>query len=212
MKTILLTGASGGIGQAILGSLEALGHEVSSVTRDDADMGSYDDIKAFADGLPAEQSFDWIVFCHGFIDDETVLEKQTPEDIATTFDVNTLSIVYLTRELLSRVCPGGGIIAISSTAGIGANGRFAVYSASKAAVNIFMQAMARNRSEQKFFALCPGPTSTVMLDKIGGDLAKAQDPREVARVITCIVNGSAPYKSGDVIAVRDGKETVASSL
>lgn len=212
MKTILLTGALGGIGQAIRSSLEALGHEVSSVTRDDADMGSYDDIKAFAAGLKEDQSFDWVVFSHGFIDTETILEKQRPMAIEATFAVNTLSIIYLTQLLLSRILAGGGIIAISSTSGVSANGRYAAYSASKAAVNIFMQAMARNNADRRFFSVCPGPTNTAMIEKIGGDPAKTQDPKLVAELVARIVEQQRSYKSGDVIVIRDGKESVASLI
>ncbi len=189
MKTILLTGANGGIGTAIGRQLQDADHTVIGVTRADADLGDSEAIKKLKEKVLKETDhIDWLVCAHGFIDTETVLEQMTPENIEKTFQVNTLSIIYLAQQFLPHIPQGGGIIALSSSAGIQANGRTAPYSASKAAVNSFMQALARNRPEQKFFSVCPGPTNTAMRENLAHDAAKQQSPDTVAAVIVDIVN------------------------
>ena len=141
-----------------------------------------------------------------------MIEKQRPEDILTTFQVNVLSVIHLCQLFLKHMRDGGGIICVSSTAGLEANGRYAAYSASKAAVNNFMQGLARNRPALTFFTVCAGPTRTAMLEKIGGDLAGGQDVSAVTDVMLRIMARPAEYKSGDLIVVRDGQVTLGGRL
>ena len=209
MQTILLTGADGGIGAATGELLTHAGLRVLTTTRADTDMTSAEDIqKLMGRILTDTPHIDWIVCAHGFIDTETVLEKQAPENIQTTFAVNALSIIYLARQFLPIISKGGGIIALSSSAGLNANGRFSAYSASKAAVNSFMQAMALNRPEQKFFAVCPGPTNTAMRERVAHDAAQMQDPRVIAEVILAIITGDPQYKSGDLVLIKNAVTSV----
>jgi len=210
MKTVLLTGARGGIGTAISTLLKQCGHNVIEVDRRDADLASFEDIAKLKERVLSETSnIEWVVCAHGFIDAETVLEKQTPENIAATFDINTLSIAYFAHEFLPHIPKGGGIIALSSSAGLQANGRFATYSASKAAVNSFVQGLARNRPDQKFFAICPGPTNTEMRERVAGDAAKMQSPKVVAEVVATLVENAAEYASGDLILIKDSVVSIA---
>ena len=209
MKTILLTGASGGIGSATKAALEATGAHIIAVERQDVDLASYEETKAFSDRVAKEASLDWLVFTHGFISTETEFEKQKPEEIKLTFDLNILSVIYLTQLLLPSLRPGGGVVFISSSAGLTLNGRHAVYSASKAAVNAFSQALAHNKPGLLFISVCPGPTNTAMRERVAHDAAKQQSPDVVAQIIVDIVSGLPEYKSGDVILVKDGSVSVA---
>jgi NAD(P)-dependent dehydrogenase (short-subunit alcohol dehydrogenase family) len=236
LKTVLLTGAGGGIGHALLSALAADdAYRVIAVTRPAPSAGSETtpettensgrlirktaDLSSFAEISNLEASIargnidlDWLVFAHGFIDSETVLEKQRPEDIATTFQVNVLSVIHLCQLFLKHMSKGGGILCLSSTAGLEANGRYAAYSASKAAVNNFMEALARNRPALTFFTVCAGPTRTAMLEKIGGDLAGGQDVSAVKDLMLRIMTRPGDYKSGDIIVVRDGRVTLGGRL
>jgi short-subunit dehydrogenase len=178
-----------------------------------ADLSSFLGIAALEASV-ARQDIDlnWLVFAHGFIDSETTIEKQRPEDVATTFQVNVLSVIYLCQLFLKHMSTGGGILCVSSTAGLEANGRYAAYSASKAAVNNFMQGLARNQPALTFLTICPGPTRTAMLEKIGGDFASGQDVSAVTNVMLRIMARQADYKSGDIIVVRDGRVTLGGRL
>lgn len=210
MAHILLTGARGGIGAATAQALKAAGHTVVALDRDHADMRDRSALEALAQ-RPDVQLVDWIVCAHGFISAETDLSKQTAEEIENTFSLNSTSLVHLASLFLERLPAGGGMVFISSTAALSPNGRYAAYSASKAAVNAFTQALARNNPDKKFYAVAPGPTDTAMREKIGGDRAAAQAPEVVAHLIARLIAGS-EFASGDIIAIRDGIISKAGGL
>lgn len=213
MKNILLTGAKGGIGRSIAETLIQQGINVEKTDRADTDLCSYEDIQKLEKKIAGKGTeLDWIVCAHGFIDTETNLEKEHQEDIEFTFQLNIISLVYITKLFLKHLKPGGGVIFLSSTAALSPNGRHAAYSASKAAVNAFSQAMARNRPEFSFLSICPGPTNTPMREKIAGDASSSQDPAAVANIIGDIIAGGTEYASGDIIIVRDGRASKAGNL
>jgi len=233
MKSVLLTGAGGGIGNAVLsGLLAADANRVLAVTNTtkpaqfltpqstskrliskSVDLSSYAEISGLQKYVENKNiSFDWIVMAHGYIDHETVLEDQSRENIIRTFEVNIMSIIYLCQGFIKKLNGSGGIISISSTAGLTANGKYAVYSASKAAVNNFMQALARNRPDFSFVSVCAGPTRTPMLDKIRGDPASAQGSSVVADLVLRIISENNFCKSGDILTVRDGQVNVENSI
>ncbi len=213
MKTILVTGAHGGIGEAIVESLTGVGHTVIAIGREDADLSKFIDIQKLQKKvLDKVDHIDWLVCAHGYIDPKVVLEEQTPESIETTFLVNTVSVVYLAQLFLQHIPRNGGMIVLSSAAGIEANGRIAAYSASKAAVNSFIQALAHNRKEQKFFAVCPGPTNTTMRERLAGDAAKMQSPAAVAEVVTNLIEQKTENRSGDILLIKDSRTMTVGSI
>lgn len=213
MKTILLTGADGGIGSAIKEALETAGNKVISVTRADADLSSYSDIEKLEQKIASEGTkLDWIVCAHGYIDTETDLEKQSVEAIEATFKINSLSLVYLAKYFLKDLSQGGGMIFLSSSAGVDANGRTAAYSASKAAVNSLTQGLARNRSELSFISICPGATNTPMRERVAHDAATKQSPKLIADIAQKIISGESGYKSGDIISIKDSTEKLILSI
>jgi len=209
-KHILITGAAGGIGSAIKKTLEKEGNRVTSVRRDEADLSSYANIAKFEQKISSDRlQFDWLVLAHGFIDSETDFEHQAPENIKRTFAINTLAGIYFAQLFLKHVSAGGGIIFIASTAGLHGNDIYPVYAASKAAINTFAKALARRYKGRRFYSVCPGPTDTAMWQKIGGAHDDAQDPADVAKAVTEIISGA--YTSGDVIVVRDGHISLATT-
>lgn len=138
--------------------------------------------------------FDWLIFAHGTMDEN---------DYQQTFQVNTIKCISHTINFLPRLRKG--VIFISSTAAMTANSKFPIYSASKAAINVFSQAMAKKHPYLEFYALCPGPTDTKMWRSLKLE-GKAQAPEEVAKVVLRIMAGE--FKSGDIITVRNGVVTV----
>jgi 3-oxoacyl-[acyl-carrier protein] reductase len=223
MKTILVTGASGDIGSAIVKRLaEQNTHTIIAVVRDmehadtiknlpnislvQADLSLYEEVVSLSKKIP--EKIDWIICAHGFIDKETNLLEQSVENIQKTFNVNLLSLVYLAKTCAERLT--SGMVCISSTSGISANGRYAAYSASKAGVNSLMVALARNRPEQTFISLCPGPTLGNMRKHLGAE--GGQDPMIIATTVTEMIAPQSTYKSGDIVSVRDGKTVFESRL
>lgn len=220
MKTILVTGAAGDIGKAITIELTKANRVIGVVRTKDsssalsdiknltlhvADVSNPNDIAHIKKAIT--EKIDWIVTAHGYIDPETNLEKELPENLEKMFRVNSLSLLYLAQAFISNI---SGAVFISSTAGISANGNFAGYSASKAAANSLAQAFARNRATQTFISVCPGPTAGKMRASIGA--TGGQDPHEIAKVVKEIIDGKGDFKSGDILSVRDGKTVTASRL
>jgi len=166
---ILLTGATGGIGSAIKNRLK--NHELTCVARPN-----------FA--INTDGEFDWLICAHGIIDENNVLE---------TFKANVISNIILIKTIKAKK-----IIFISSTAAFKGNGLFPVYSASKAALNMYAQILAR---ERECYVIAPGPTDTEMWRKLGLE-GQAQDPDEVAKVVQLVINGE--FKNGQLITIRNG--------
>lgn len=206
---ILVTGAGGGIGSTIVEMLTGLNCTVETTTQADTDLSDPIAVQKLKKRVGA---IDWIVCAHGFIDTETVLEKQTIEAIEKTFSINAVSLFLLAREFLNTIPQGGGVIALSSSAGIAPNGRFAAYSASKAAVNAFVQALACNRQDLHFYAVAPGPTNTAMRERVAHDAAHMQSPDVIATLVCELIVGNPEYKSGDVILVKDGVRSIVSRV
>lgn len=225
-KTILITGASGGMGKALVELLEARGAHLILVDRQGkktrgkssafiqefhgVDVANYQAVKRLASSLRRKRvKLDWVINLVGYADRAGALEKQTWERINKLVSVNLLSIIFVTRELTPLLKEGGGVVNIASTAGLRPNGRYAVYSAAKAGVIAFTQAMARAVPDMtphnlSFVALCPGPTNTPMRQQLMGDAEQHQSPLIVARAIEKIISGTS-YRNGDVILVEHGR-------
>src|SRR4051812_2165376 len=115
MKNVLVTGANGGIGAAIVATLEGAGCTVTQATRSDVDLSSYNAIDAWHKTLAGQgKTFDWVVCAHGFVDIETVFENQTPDAVEQTFAVNSISLFHIARLFLPQLTAGGGMIFLSS--------------------------------------------------------------------------------------------------
>jgi NAD(P)-dependent dehydrogenase (short-subunit alcohol dehydrogenase family) len=209
---VLVTGVHGGIGSAISNTLKGRGDQILGVGREDADLSKLEGVEALATQSSISAPFEWIVCSHGFIDSPNDFLEQDPALIRQTFEINTLSCIYITQLLFRQLKPGGGIIYISSTSGLWGNGNWPVYSASKGAVNIFAQAMARKYRDFNFIVVCPGPTTTPMLEKSAGKEATGQDPHYVAEVIAAITAKQSEYRSGDVLSVRNGEAKIVSRI
>ncbi len=110
---------------------------------------------------------------------------------------------------------GGLIINVSSMAGQRAVPRLAAYSASKFGVIALSQAIAKENPEgdPKCITVCPGGMSTEMRAKIFGweDARKQQSPDFVAGIMMQVIDGTLPLPSGSDIVIRHGKVTTIST-
>ena len=164
---ILLTGATGGIGLAIKERLKQ--HKLTCLAHTNIV------------GIKQWEEFDWMITAHGIINEE---------DAKETFFVNTLANIKLTKNIKAK-----NVIFISSTAGIKGNDKYPVYSASKAALNMYAKLKG-------YYVICPGATDTPGWRKLGITDVEPQSPDEVAKAVERIMNGE--FNSGDIITVRNG--------
>ena len=230
-KIIVLTGGTSGIGKALASTLEEHGSKVIILARNRSrllkmkknkmggknftyrlDLASYVQISQAAKKILSEhRRIDWLINCAGTINSAKKIEESSRQEITDTFNVNTLAPIYLIQKLLPSIKKNGGILNIVSTAGLEANGRFPLYSASKAGLISFSQAVNKRflfdepRRNLRCLTICPGPTNTPMRDRIAGDARQHQEPSLVADYIVKIINSPTVYKGDKIIVIQKGK-------
>lgn len=183
-KTILVTGASSGIGKAVaqqcaaaganciltarnqdrlqktLESLEGEGHQVFV-----ADLSSAEGVHKVIEITP---KLDGIVCCAGTV--ETKMIKFTEDDnLLHLFNTNTFSVIRLVREIVQQkqLKRGASIVIISSISGVrcGYIGG-SLYGATKGALEGFTKAIALELAPQKIRVntITPGMIETPLMD------------------------------------------------
>lgn len=184
-KTIIVTGASSGIGRAIAIECSKMGASVIITGRDpdrldltfkhlegeghiviQADMTSQTDLEDIAGSIP---EIDGIVCSAGVL--KTLPVKFiNREDFDVVMDVNFFAPVFLTRAIINRkkLRRGGSVVFISSLGAFFANLGNAMYSASKGALNSFARVLALELSQRKIRVNCilPGMVKTDLLNVI----------------------------------------------
>lgn len=183
-KTILVTGASSGIGQTTAVSCAQMGAEVVITGRDaerlqatadiigtpvpqiSADLTNNDDVERLVAAL---LSLDGAVLCAG---NSTTLPLQfgTREKFDDMFNVNFFAPVELLRLMYKKkiLQKGASVVLIASIGGthsfMPGNG---VYGASKAALNSLMKYAAREYASRKVRvnSICPGMVDTPLIHR-----------------------------------------------
>lgn len=183
-KTILVSGASSGIGQTTAVSCAQMGAEVvitgrdaerlqatadligTPVTQISADLTNNDDVERLVTALPP---LDGAVLCAG---NSTTLPLQfgTREKFDDMFNVNFFAPVELLRLMYKKkiLQKGASVVLIASIGGthsfMPGNG---VYGASKAALNSLMKYAAREYASRKVRvnSICPGMVDTPLIHR-----------------------------------------------
>jgi Short-chain dehydrogenases of various substrate specificities len=210
-KTVLITGASSGIGAAFARTLAAQGAHLILVAR------SEDKLRGLAGSLASQYNIqaevltadllrpsagkelfavtqqrglvvDLLINNAGFGTygpfDSLDAEREQQEIL-----LNVAAVVDLTHHFLPVMLAhgGGSIINVASTAAFQPTSYMAVYGASKAFVLSFSEALwAEYRSKGiRVLALCPGPTHTNFFNVVGTEdagLGAAETPEKVVQV------------------------------
>jgi NAD(P)-dependent dehydrogenase (short-subunit alcohol dehydrogenase family) len=210
MKTALVIGASGGIGQAISAELTSRGCQVTDLSRsrDGLDIRSEASIKVALDRL--EGPFDLIFIATGALQidgatPEKSLRHLTDTALQDQFAVNATGpalIVKHSLRLMSRdkLCV---IAALSARVGsIGDNrlGGWYSYRAAKAALNQIIHSaaieIARTHKKAVCVALHPGTVATPFTkDFVSPD--KATPPDETAKSLLDVITTLTPAETGN---------------
>lgn len=187
-KTAVITGAAGGIGQAISRQFVANGYRVVA---GDADQAGLDRLKAELNrtgqtvwsragdlrnkayceelidySIRATGRLDVLVNNAGIITRGNIL-KMTDEHWERTFDINLTSIFYTCRKAIGHMKGhgGGAIVNVSSCWGLYPGPGHAAYCTSKAAVASFSKCLGRDHAPDgiRVNAVCPNEVNTPMI-------------------------------------------------
>jgi 3-oxoacyl-[acyl-carrier protein] reductase len=185
MKTVVVTGATRGLGLAIATRLVADGYRVVGIGRSASDgfaalvaanpeaailvtqdLGDLDALHPLATRLAREHKPIWGLVNNAAIGNAGVLATMHERDIADLLRINVQSPILLTKYLLRPMLTGGGGRVVNITSVVAATGYtgLAAYGATKAALAGFTRSLAREVGKAGITvnAVAPGFMETAM--------------------------------------------------
>ena len=212
MNTIVI-GASGGIGAALAGQLEARGETVHRLSRRDGgiDLADEASIRAAAASVPFE-SVDRLIVATGMLHHEGIKPERSLRDLDAgqlqqSFLVNAIGPALVLRHFTPLLRKDG----VSRTALLSARvgsiadnrlGGWYGYRASKAALNQLVRSaaieIARTHPQAVVVALHPGTVDTAMSRPFQANVAagKLFTPDHSAERLLAVLDGLGPEDSG----------------
>jgi 3-oxoacyl-[acyl-carrier protein] reductase len=222
-KTIVVVGASRGIGKAIVEILaQDSDHFVLALARNQEAMHElaqlenvrclpfnleYNNVRKMAESVFSEiDSIDILINNAGKLVNVPFLEL-THEELGSSYQVNVLGVMQTVQAALPKMLDNGGhIVNISSMGGFQGSVKFAglaAYSTSKAALASFTELFAEEYKETKvnMNCLCLGAVQTEMLkEAFPGYSAPLTAERMAAYIADFALNGN-QYINGKILPV-----------
>lgn len=234
-KTVLVTGAAGGIGRATAVESAKLGSRL--VLTDINEVGLQETL-ALLEGsghvimtadLTSQEALDSLVaelpMLDGFVSNAGVT-KPTPvkfigkEDLERIMSINTFAPIYLTQRLLKKkkFNAGASLVFTVSVGGVytTAPGN-AMYGASKGALQVFVRNVALEGAPRiRCNSVNPGMVNTNLAGRAYSDEDKAKDmqtypmkrygePRDVALAIVYLLSDASSWVTGHSLIIDGGK-------
>ena len=199
-KTVVLTGASSGIGQKLAETLikkyncfvigigrnqlkmektkSLLGDKQTNFTYQLFDVSNIKNWQEFYDYLVKNSiKVDVLINNAGFLLPFAKFEKYTEENIEEIINTNFLSAVYSVKIMLPMIkeSPTPAIINVSSSAALCSIVGTSMYTASKCALKGFTECLAQDYKKQIYVGLvCPGFTKTSIFDRQNSDISNSK--------------------------------------
>ena len=226
-KTVLVTGASSGIGRAQALTFLENGYRVYGVDKDEnpgflnelrfVKMDLTGDLTPLFTSLP---EVDILCNTAGILDDYRPLHETNDEDWEQILALNLTSTMKITRFYLQKMLEkkSGIIINMCSIASFLAGGGGAAYTASKHALAGLTKQIALDYADKNIqvFGLAPGAVKTAMTaadfepDGLADWVAEETpikrwlDPQEIANVSLFLASGKAAAMQGEIIKIDGG--------
>lgn len=190
-----VTGATGGIGSAVVAALAQAGHEVTAIGRDPDRLRSLPIVRAvvadlarpdrLADAVPPPERLDALVHCAGIsLAAITPVGEGDPGVWKETMAVNAVSAAELTRIALPGLRRSRGhVVFVNSAPGVRAVPRWAAFAASKAALTELADALRLEELSAgvRVTTLYPGGTATEHLRQVRAGFGGSYEPDRLIR-------------------------------
>jgi NAD(P)-dependent dehydrogenase (short-subunit alcohol dehydrogenase family) len=232
-KRALVTGAAGGIGQAIVARLQREGAIVCATDRVSAQADAFivGDLTdpSFADALPLKAAealggLEIVVNNAGIITRGDITQA-TDTDFARTMAINVEAPFRICRAAIPLLAEtGGAIVNLASCWGVHPGPNHPLYVMSKAAVASMTQCLGMDHAHQgiRVNAVCPNEVNPPMLrtgfETRGLDpdaaietlnssvpLGRIAEPEDIADVVAFLASDDARYMCGALLEVNGGK-------
>lgn len=234
-KTILVTGAAGGIGRAT--SIECAKLGANLILTDINEAGLQETLRLLEGenhsyqvvNLTSQEALDEMVAAlpnlDGFVSNAGIT-KPTPvkfinkEDLERIMSINTFAPIYLTQRLLKKkkFNTGASLVFTVSVGGVytTAPGN-AMYGASKGALQVFVKNVALEGAPRiRCNSVNPGMVNTNLAGRSYSDEDKARDietypmkrygePRDVALAIVYLLSDASSWVTGHSLIIDGGK-------
>jgi NADP-dependent 3-hydroxy acid dehydrogenase YdfG len=188
---VMVTGAAGGIGQAVVAALVAAGHQVSAVGRGHDRLRSVPGVRAVTVDLAQPQQLaqaigepgqlDALVHCAGVSIAAIAPVADTGTDVwQETMAVNVLAAAELTRLVLPALRRSRGhVVFINSARGVRAVPGWSAFAASKAALQELADSVRAEEAENgvRVTTIYPGATATEHLRQVRAAFGRGYDPQ-----------------------------------
>lgn len=207
-KTIVITGASSGIGFATAQLLAEEGHTVYAIARRKEKLIQLANAKAYKgkiipvpfdlskfDSKNLDTFFNEVSSIDVLINNAGVLLNEsflciTEKQILEVFNINFISVVKTIQYFHSKLknAKSGHIVNISSVGGVTGSVKFpglSIYSSSKGALSILSECLAQDFKEDNIAVNCLalGSANTQMLKEAFPDFISPTSPEEMAKYI-----------------------------
>ena len=216
-KRVIVTGASRGIGRALVDKFLNMGHEVWALSRNIDELKHIKGIHAVSIDLSDEQQIsDWVESC-GVVHFDALINnagmlinkpfsETTNADFEAVYSVNVFGVAQLIRHLLPLLSIDSHILNITSMGGVNGSSKFpglAAYSSSKGALGILTELLAEEFKDDgpRCNALALGAVQTEMLAEAFPDYQAPVSATEMASYIADFsLNGHRLY-NGKVLQI-----------
>lgn len=233
-KTVLVTGASSGIGKAAATECARLGAKLIITARNEerlnetlnrlegnghtcilADLCDESQLTALVDALPPLDGF----VCNAGIGITKPIAFIKHDDLEHLFNTNLFAPMLLVKCLVKkkRLKQGASIVFTSSIASITAYHGNCIYAATKAAVSSFMTSCAKELAHKNIRAnaVLPGMVNTPLIsfwnnettvaDKQNYALGRYGEPKEIAWAMIYFLSDASAWTTGSKLVVDGGR-------
>ncbi|HWF50777.1 MAG TPA: SDR family oxidoreductase [Solirubrobacteraceae bacterium] len=227
---VLVTGAAGGIGSAVVAAFRGAGSTVlaTDVASGDrvlpADLTSESQVERL---MAAAGPVDHLVHAAGVVVTGS-LAQTTPTEFRRVLEINLVSGFLLARCASPAIRPGGSITFIASQGARKGGALWSAYCASKFGLIGLSESLAQELAPQsvRVNAVCPGVVDTPVTRRLLDDLASQRastapaerqrylgripmgrlaDPSEIANVCVMLASSLSSYVTGASLVVDGGE-------